>query len=179
MAADPKAFGGNPSPKPFRKKNREDFWRVSRKTAHRGLQYSTTEGYQPLRDRLTAYLKENTISGGNSTISDYVRGAAVMELAAKVLCNRGRHYSEAPIALSPQLFAFLGKSVGVPMRTTMNMEALGQALKPITESNSSAIPNFQNPSGITMSMENGAGCTSLPKATGVIIVEDNPWRFEV
>ena len=58
----------------------------------------------------------------------------------------------------------------------MNMEQLEDALK----ANPTAkliytIPNFQNPSGITMSMEKRRKMYQLAKQYGVCIIEDNPY----
>lgn len=64
----------------------------------------------------------------------------------------------------------------------MDMEALEAAL----QANPTAkliytIPNFQNPSGITMSMDKRRRLYALAKAYGVLVLEDNPYgdlRFE-
>lgn len=64
----------------------------------------------------------------------------------------------------------------------MNIEALERALK----ENPNAkfiytIPNFQNPSGVTMSWEKRRRLYELAKQYGVIVAEDNPYgelRFE-
>ena len=58
----------------------------------------------------------------------------------------------------------------------MNMQELEQALK--EEPNARmiyTIPNFQNPSGITMSLEKRKKMYQLAKQYGVIILEDNPY----
>lgn len=61
-----------------------------------------------------------------------------------------------------------------------------QALEAVLKANPSArliytITNFQNPSGITMSMDKRRRLYALAKAYGVLVVEDNPYgdlRFE-
>lgn len=58
----------------------------------------------------------------------------------------------------------------------MNMEALEKALE--TEKNVKfiyTIPNFQNPSGITMSLEKRHRLYELAKAHDIMILEDNPY----
>ena len=58
----------------------------------------------------------------------------------------------------------------------MNIEALEKALQ--TEKNVKfiyTIPNFQNPSGITMSLEKRKRLYALAKQYGVMILEDNPY----
>jgi 2-aminoadipate transaminase len=190
-AADPEVVSlsaGNPSPEAFPVK---DITEISaRVLANRPidvLQYSTTEGYQPLRDRLTSYLKEKHNIGRESDNILITSGAQqVVELVAKVLCNRG----DAVICEAPSFIGSLnsfrslgGKLIGVPVEDDgMDMDALEQALK--TNSNVKfiyTIPNFQNPSGITMSMAKRRRMYQLAKQYGVVIVEDNPYgdlRFE-
>lgn len=58
----------------------------------------------------------------------------------------------------------------------MNLEALEKALK--TEKNVRfiyTIPNFQNPSGVTTSLEKRHAIYELAKKYGVLILEDNPY----
>jgi 2-aminoadipate transaminase len=190
-AADPEVVSlsaGNPSPEAF---PTEKIAKISAGIlAERPievLQYSTTEGYQPLRDRLTAYLKEKHSIGREFDNILITSGAQqVMELAAKVLCNPGdAAVCEAPSFIgSLNSFRSLGvELVGVPIEDDgMNMEALEQALKANNRVKFIyTIPNFQNPSGITMSMEKRRRMYELAKSFGVIIVEDNPYgdlRFE-
>ena len=188
-AADPEVVSlsaGNPSPESF---PTEKIAKISAGIlAERPievLQYSTTEGYQPLRDRLTAYLKGKHNIGREFDNILITSGAQqVMELAAKVLCNPGdAAICEAPSFIgSLNSFRSLGVNlVGVPIEDDgMNMEALerkaNNRVKFIY-----TIPNFQNPSGITMSMEKRRRMYELAKSYGVIIVEDNPYgdlRFE-
>lgn len=58
----------------------------------------------------------------------------------------------------------------------MDLAALEQALRdnPTTKL-IYTIPNFQNPSGITMSLEKRRGMLELAKRYNVLILEDNPY----
>ena len=105
------SFGGQPFPEAF---PTEKIAKISAGIlAERPievLQYSTTEGYQPLRDRLTAYLKEKHSIGREFDNILITSGAQqVMELAAKVLCNPGdAAVCEAPSFIgSPNSFRSL------------------------------------------------------------------------
>lgn len=190
-AANPEVVSlsaGNPSPEAFPvEKIAGISARVLAERPIDVLQYSTTEGYQPLRNRLTSYLKEKHNIGREFDSILITSGAQqVMELAAKVLCNRGDAViCEAPSFIgSLNSFRSLGvKLIGVPIDDDgMDMDALEKAL-----ANNSrvkfiyTIPNFQNPSGITMSFEKRRRMYELAKKFGVVIVEDNPYgdlRFE-
>ncbi len=190
-AADPEVVSlsaGNPSPEAFPvAKIAEISAKVLAERPIDVLQYSATEGYQPLRDSLASYLKEKHNIGRDFDNILITSGAQqAVELVAKVLCNRG----DAVICEAPSFIGSLnsfrslgGKLIGVPIESDgMDMEALEEALK----ANKNVkfiytIPNFQNPSGITMSLEKRRRIYELAKKHGVVIVEDNPYgdlRFE-
>ncbi len=145
------------------------------------LQYAVTEGYQPLRDYLSTYMKENHNAGRDFDGILITSGAnQIMELTTKVLCNQG----DTVICESPSFIGSLNafRSYGVKLRGVpveedgMSMEALEEALK--TEPNAKfiyTIPNFQNPSGVTMSGEKRKKLYALAKEYGVLILEDNPY----
>ena len=121
------------------------------------LQYSTTEGYTPLRDHLRAYMREKHNTGRDFDDILITSGAQqIMDLFTKSILNEGETVlTEAPsfIGTLNDFRSYRAKLVGIPMDTDgMNMEALEKALR--TEKNVKfiyTIPNFQNPSGITMS----------------------------
>ena len=145
------------------------------------LQYSVTEGYTPLREHLAEYMKEKHSIGRDFDNIIITSGAQqVMELATKTLCNEG----DVVICESPTFIGSLNafrsyrtKQVGVEMESDgINIEKLEAALK----ANPNAkliytIPNFQNPTGITMSLEKRRAVYELAKKYGVLILEDNPY----
>lgn len=104
----------------------------------------------------------------------------IMDLFTKSILNEGETViCEAPsfIGSLNDFRSYKAKLVGIPMDTDgMNMEALEKALE--TEKNVKfiyTIPNFQNPSGITMSLEKRHRLYELAKAHDVMILEDNPY----
>ncbi len=145
------------------------------------LQYGATEGYQPLRDHLKTYMSEKYGVGDESDDVLITSGAQqVMELVTKTVCNAG----DVVICESPSFigslnsFRALGaKLVGVPVEADgIDVDALEAALKENTNVRFIyTIPNFQNPAGVTMSMEKRRRVYELAKAYGVLIVEDNPY----
>lgn len=173
---------GNPAPEAFPTK---DIERISAeilsKDAVGALQYSVTEGYQPLRDRMKKYMKikHNSLSSDDELI--ITSGAQqVMDLMTKAFCEKGDTIiTEAPSFIgSLNTFRSYGAHlVGVPVDNDgMNIEALEKAL----QENPNAkfiytIPNFQNPTGITMSVEKRKAVYELAKKYNVLILEDNPY----
>ena len=185
FTSDPEVISfaaGNPAPEAFPV---EDVKRISKDILEKNpilaLQYSVTEGYTPLRD----VLKERMTAQGNfNPDSDELiitSGAQQSnELAAKVLCNEGDTIiCEAPSFIG-SLNAFKSYNVnlvGVELDDDgINIEKLEKTIK----SNKNTrliylIPNFQNPTGLTMSLEKRKQVYELAEKYDVFILEDNPY----
>lgn len=184
-AADPTVVSlsaGNPAPEAFPAK---EIAEISNKLLTENpvaaLQYSFTEGYPVLREQLKKYMAEKHSSFKDFDDLIITSGAQqVMDLTTKVLVNEGdKVVCEAPsfIGSLNSFRSYLGQLVGVPVESDgMNMEALEEALK----NNENVrfiytIPNFQNPSGVTMSYEKRKKMYELACKYDVIILEDNPY----
>lgn len=173
---------GNPAPDAF---PCEEVKRISNEIFETrpidALQYSITEGYPAFREYLSDYMKKNHNVGRDFDGIITTSGAnQIMELTTKVLCNEG----DTVICENPSFIGSLNafrsygvKLCGIDMQEDgMNMQALEDALK--SEKNVRfiyTIPNFQNPSGITMSAEKRKKLYELAKQYGVMILEDNPY----
>ena len=184
-AADPTYISlsaGNPAPEAFPVKPLAEISaKLMAENPILALQYSTTEGYTPLRDHLRAYMREKHNTGRDFDDILITSGAQqIMDLFTKSILNEGETVlTEAPsfIGTLNDFRSYRAKLVGIPMDTDgRNMEALEKALR--TEKNVKfiyTIPNFQNPSGITMSLEKRKKLYNLAKQYGVMILEDNPY----
>ena len=185
FTADPTVIsfaGGNPAPEAFPVETiRELTADILENDPVGALQYSISEGYTPLRD----WIKDDLYSKGMFNYNDddviITAGAQqVMEMASKVICNEG----DAIICEAPSFIGSLNafrsynaKLVGVPMESDgMDINALEQALKnnPRTAF-IYVIPNFQNPTGITTSLEKRKAILELAYKYNVLILEDNPY----
>lgn len=145
------------------------------------LQYGVTEGYPELISLIKTRMKSKYGIGRDFDSIIITSGAQqVMDLSTKVLYNEG----DVVICESPSFIGSLNcfrsynaKLVGVPVDADgMNIEALEKAL----DENPNAkmiytIPNFQNPAGVTMSLEKRRKLYELAKAHNVMILEDNPY----
>ena len=173
---------GNPAPEAFPAKEIAEISQaILSETPIAALQYSITEGYTPLRETISAYMKSHHQIGREFDDIIVTSGAQqVMNLASKVLCNE----EDVIICEAPSFIGSLNtfRSIktrlrGISMEEDgMNMQELEQALK--EEPNARmiyTIPNFQNPSGITMSLEKRKKMYQLAKQYGAIILEDNPY----
>lgn len=190
-AADPEVVSlsaGNPAPEAFPVNDIAEIASlILTQRPVEALQYGTTEGYGPLRDTVMAYIREK-----HGIVRDFdniliTSGAQqTMELAAKTLCDYGDTVvCEAPSFIgSLNSFRSLGvRLTGVPMQSDgMDLNELESVLKAGADIKFIyTIPNFQNPSGITMSMDKRRGLYALAREYDVVIVEDNPYgdlRFE-
>ena len=162
-AADPTVVSlsaGNPAPDAFPAEAlREISERLMRENPVLALQYGVTEGYAPLRESLKAYMKDDYNIGRDFDDLVITSGAQqVMDLMTKALVNEGDEVvCESPSFIgSLNTFRSYGaKLLGVPMdEDGMNMEALEETLRTHDKIRFIyTIPTFQNPSGITMSLQ--------------------------
>ncbi len=173
---------GNPAPEAFPAQEIAEISdRILRSRPVDALQYGATEGYSPLRNHLKTLLRAKYAMGHKSDDLIITSGAQqVMELAAKVLCDAG----DTVICESPSFIGSLNgfralnlNLCGVPVEPDgMDMAALEQALQAHPNARMVyTIPNFQNPSGVTMSAKKREKLYALALRFGVMIVEDNPY----
>ena len=185
FTADPEVISfaaGNPAPEAFPKeKIAEISAELFRDDPILALQYSVTEGYTPLRE----FLKEWMTQKGcfHKEFDDLIitsGGQQANELSCKVLLNEG----DTLICESPSFIGSLNafrsynvNLVGVDMDDDgINLEKLENALK--TEKNVKIlylIPNFQNPTGRTMSFAKRKAVYELACKYDFIILEDDPY----
>ncbi len=173
---------GNPAPDAFPYEAiRQVSARLLEDTPIEALQYGVTEGYTPLREHLLGYMKEKHRVGTENDDILITSGAQqVMDLLTKTLLNEGDTVlCEAPsfIGSLNTFRSYRAKLAGIPMEEDgMDIGRLEKALE--TEKNVKylyTIPNFQNPSGITMSLEKRKKVYELCREHGVMILEDNPY----
>ena len=145
------------------------------------LQYSITEGYTPLRDRMKEFMRDRYHSFRNFDELIITSGAQqVMELATKSLCDEGDTIICEDPSFIGSLNAFRSFGVklrGVPVESDgIDIAGLEEALKEEKKAKFIyVIPNFQNPSGVTMSLEKRKAVYDLAGKYGVLILEDNPY----
>ena len=145
------------------------------------LQYGVTEGYAPLRNHLMEYMgNKHQVGTENDDILITSGAQQVMDLLTKTLLNEGDTVlCEAPsfIGSLNTFRSYRAKLVGIPMEEDgIDTKKLEEALE--TQPNVKylyTIPNFQNPSGITMSLEKRKKVYELCRDHGVVILEDNPY----
>lgn len=153
---------------------------VLSKHGEAALQYSTTEGYTPLRKAICNRMKNLGINKQLENIIITSGSQQGLDLSGKVFIDEG----DIIICESPTYLAaikafktFLPNFKEVPMdEDGMIMEELEKILN----SNPNAkfiytIPDFQNPTGRTMSLERRKRLVELANKYDIAIIEDNPY----
>jgi 2-aminoadipate transaminase len=148
------------------------------------LQYGTTEGYLPLREMIARHTARYGISVSSDNILITSGSQQALDLIGKVFINRGdRILVEEPTYLGAlQAWNAYGAEY-----VTVRMDENGM----ITEELEAALrtgpkfiyvlPNFQNPTGVTLSLERRQQLIELADRYGVPIIEDDPYgqlRYE-
>jgi len=148
------------------------------------LQYSTTEGYLPLRDMIARHSCRYGINVSPDNIQITSGSQQALDLLGKILINPGdRILVEAPTYLGAlQAWnAYEPEYVTVPAdENGMITEHLEAALRTGPKF-IYVLPNFQNPTGSTMTLERRKQLIELADQYGVPIVEDDPYgqlRYE-
>ena len=180
---------GNPAPETFPVADlarfAADMFESDSTTA---LQYGATDGYEPLRRAVAE--RQKTVWGIGKSVADgdsfndttiiVSGGNQGIELAAKVFCNEG----DTVICENPTFIGGLNafrscgyNTVGVPIEEDgMNVEALEATIKATPNAKLLyIIPTFQNPAGITTSLEKRKAIYEVCKKHGLMILEDNPY----
>ena len=185
LGADPSMIsfgGGNPSAETFPVPEIAEIMADVMKNAPVSvLQYGLSEGYTPLRDTMKKYLaRTQGFDFEKNELFIVSGGQQCADLTTKVLVNEGDVILTEDPAFVGCLNTFRSygaKLVGVPMQQDgMDIDALEAALK----ANPNAkllytIPSFQNPSGITTTLEKRKKIYELACKYDIAILEDNPY----
>ena len=180
--------GGLPAPELFPVEEMKQISRLLMEESGRvALQYSTTEGYEPLRQKIAARIgrkfqtqasaEEVMITSGSQQALDFT-GKLFLDAGDVVLCE-----SPTYLAAISAFRAYQPEFIDVPTDDDgMIIEELERILA--TTDNVKlvyVIPDFQNPTGRTWSLERRRRFIETVSRYGVAVLEDNPYgelRFE-
>lgn len=152
--------------------------RILKNFSDKALQYGTTEGYNPLREMLANDAKKRGLSCGIDNIIITSGSQQALDLLGKVFIDPGdRILVENPtylgtlqawnsyecdyITVKSDKFGMLPDSLEEQLKTGPKLMY--------------AIPNFQNPTGISFSLERRKKIVELADKYGVPIIEDDPY----
>ena len=177
--------GGLPAPDVFPYEEFQEACNVVLKThGPVALQYGTTEGYLPLREMIARHTRRYGIEVTEENILITSGSQQALDLLGKIFINQGDQVLvESPTYLGAlQAWNIYGAEyVTVPSDenglVTDELEAaLRAGVKFIY-----VLPNFQNPTGVTIPLERRLRLVELADRYGVPIIEDDPYgqlRFE-
>ena len=170
--------GGLPSPATFPvERMRQALDRVLSANGLEALQYSTTEGYAPLREWIAGFVgtPEAPVRADDVLI---VSGSQQgLDLLAKVLIDPG----DAVLVETPTyLGALQSFSLFAPQYVSVPSDESGVLPDALTESMRRAkflycLPNFQNPTGRLMSEERRHALVRRARELDLLILEDDPY----
>lgn len=144
------------------------------------LQYGATEGYAPLRGSIRAFLKEDGIDCAEEEILPTEGSTQGMDLLLKTLIDPGDTVLvEDPTFLGAlqAIRTYHANIVPVPSdEKGVIPEALEDAIRAHHPKLIYVIPTFQNPTGLTLTIERRKRIAELAAQYGVIVAEDDPYR---
>ena len=149
------------------------------------LQYGSGQGWEPLREQLVSVMTYDGIIGADPDDVVITTGSQqALDLMAELFINAG----EVVLAESPSYVGALGcfrarqaDVVHVDMdedglipealeETIRRLKLAGRAIKFLY-----TIPNFQNPAGVTLTLERRQRIAEICMREHVLILEDNPY----
>ncbi len=178
--------GGLPSPEVFQK---SEFRAVSEKILNNDIdkimQYSAIPGEQSLFDAVIGFLKRDNIKVEKKNILITTSGQHGLDLTGRVFLNEGDIVLLDRPTFAGALVAFemeKPKFVGVDIEQDgTNVDALRKTIKQLQMKNTMpkfiyVVPDFQNPTGITMSLEKRKELLKISYEYNIPIIEDSPYR---
>ncbi|WP_019613445.1 PLP-dependent aminotransferase family protein [Psychromonas ossibalaenae] len=143
------------------------------------LQYSSTEGYLPLREMIVADYKRKGLDINIDEVLITNGSQQGLDLLGKVLINEGDQVIiEEPGYLGAiqafEVYSAEFNSVAVN-QDGMDIKALQDTLKTSRAKLMYTVPNFQNPSGISYTNENRRAVAQCLSKTSTLLIEDNPY----
>jgi 2-aminoadipate transaminase len=177
--------GGLPAPEVFPLKEFRDACNTVLDTCGaQALQYGTTEGYRPLREMIARHSSRYGIEVTADNILITSGSQQALDFIGRLFINNGDHVLvESPTYLGAlQAWNAYGANY-VSVRADENgmiVDELETALRAGPKF-IYILPNFQNPTGSTLSVDRRRKLVELADKYGVPIVEDDPYgqlRFE-
>jgi 2-aminoadipate transaminase len=178
--------GGLPSPDMFLKHEmRMVSGRILEEDIERIMQYTSIQGEDRLLDAIEGFLARDGISAGRENVLVTSSGQHGLDLTGRLFLNPGDTvlldrptFAGAIVAFQMQRPEFAGVDIqedGSDVdgfeRAVKRLEAAGRKPKFIY-----VVPDFQNPSGITMSLGKRKALLDLSDRHGIPVVEDSPYR---
>lgn len=177
--------GGIPNPETFPKNGLAESAReVILEKHHKSLQYGTTEGLEEFRKEMLNWLGDFGFQAELEETLTTTASQQAIDLVSKTFLDPGDVlFCGLPTYLGAvQSFSvFQAQSVGIPLEEDgMNLEALEEKIQKYQNAGENTkfiyvVPDFQNPSGVTMSETKRKRLLQIAKDYDLLIFEDSPY----
>ncbi len=178
--------GGLPSPKIFQKSElRTASEKILLNDIEKIMQYSAIAGEESLMDAIIDFLKKDNINLKKQNILITTSGQHGLDLTGRAFLNKDDivlvdrpTFAGALVAFNMEKPKFMGVDIEQDGTDT---EALRKIINQLHIENKIpkliyVVPDFQNPTGITMSLEKRKKLLKISYEFGIPIVEDSPYR---
>lgn len=173
--------GGLPAPESFPCEIVEELVTCALKKYGSAIfQYGPTEGFPPFRETIAQYLSERGVIATGNEVIITTGSQQTLDALGKVLISPGDKIAvESPTYLGaigafnpyePHYIAIESDDDGIVP------EALEEALRKHSLKFVYLIPNFQNPSGRTLSLERRKAVAAIIEKHNALLIEDDPYR---
>ena len=154
------------------------------------LQYGPTEGLQLVRDQITEVMLAEQMHVDVADVTVTTGGQQAIDLITKVLIDPGDILiCDAPTypGAIPTFCSYEAEIIQIESDADgMRIDILEQTLAELAERGRKpkfiySVPTFQNPGGVTLSLERRQQLVAIARRHEILIVEDNPYgllRYE-
>jgi 2-aminoadipate transaminase len=143
------------------------------------LQYGATEGYQPLREGISAFMANKGATVAPDGLIVTTGSQQALDLIGKTMISPGdKVIVEAPTFLATiQCFRLYGAQIiGAPIDADgVDVDKLEQLIEEHHPKLVYLIPTFGNPSGATLSLARRKRILEIAARTQTLVVEDDPY----
>jgi 2-aminoadipate transaminase len=151
----------------------------------RALQYGATRGYRPLLDTIAGLMKQRGVASSIDQLMITSGSQQGLDIVGRVLCDPGDVLlMELPSYVGAiSAFENIGATlVGVPQEADgVDLVALDRILKEQRAAGRTVkafytVPNFQNPTGLIVSLAKRRALLEWASREDLLIIEDDPYR---
>lgn len=178
--------GGLPAPETFPVKDLTDIsCKVLQEKGALALQYGPTEGEGPLREEIAKLMHHEKATVKPENILVTAGSQQGLDIISKIFLDpKDVAIVELPSYIGGlQAFtSYRAKMIGIPQDDQgLRTDILAQTLEKLSRKKKTAkfiyvVPDFQNPSGVTLSLERRKKLLQLAHDHGIPIIEDSPYR---
>ncbi len=154
------------------------------------LQYGSSEGYYPFKTKLVEVMKLEGIEADEEDIIVTTGGQQALDLIAKIFININDYIIVESPSYAGALNSFKSYEpniIDIPIdKNGIRLKELEKKLEELKNKDIQVkfiylVPNFSNPSGVTLSLPRRKKILEMAKKYNTLIIEDNPYgmlRYE-